>query len=794
MEIQNLLLTATFMLTGLTFSASHADGKTIKVACVGDSITFGATIKDRNNDSYPAQLQRLLGNDYQVKNFGVSGTTMLSKGNAPWTKTGAAKNADKFQPDVVVIKLGTNDSKAKNWKFKAEFQQDTINLVEHFKSLPSHPRVILCTPVPGTRPENSKNPNEITQKGVKETVPLVRQAAKETSSELIDLNTEFTFFEGELKSILPDGIHPKAKGAAHIALRVADQLLMPHEKSIDIEAKLKAKKITAKKGAFHGYSSYQFKLPAADNTSCTIVVPKNAIKGAPWIWRARFFGHQPALDQALLDRGYYLAFCNIADLFGSPAAVKRWDAFYALSQELGFSAKPILEGMSRGGLIIFNWAKANPGKVAAIYGDNPVCDIRSWPMKKSKPDWQKCQKVWNLKDSDLAGFEGNAFDELDVLSKVNVPVFLVLGKKDDVVPLEENSYILAKRYTKLGGAINVWEKPNGGHHPHGLHPVFPLLRHLLHATGNPISPKLYQRAETQTFPTAQESVKKKWQDLIAESSRILILGDSITYAGGYVSDFETWLSRQPFGKDKEVLNLGLPSETVSGLSEKGHAGGRFPRPDLHTRLDSVLAKTRPDLILACYGMNCGVYRPVSKERFDAYKAGILKLKTKAEKAGAHIIFVTPPYYDDHGKTKPGGFNYADTLATYAQWLVSQRKNGWDVIDLNSEMTSVIHAWQVIDPKVTFQRDHVHPNTAGHRIMAQSLIDWFASANTAPTEQLIHQIEIPAGLNSLMNQRMRLLRDAWLTETKHSRPGIKPGLPMDQAKKKSSELTQKIKGL
>jgi lysophospholipase L1-like esterase len=241
-----------------------------------------------------------------------------------------------------------------------------------------------------------------------------------------------------------------------------------------------------------------------------------------------------------------------------------------------------------------------------------------------------------------------------------------------------------------------------------------------------------------------------------------------------------------------VLNLGLSSETVSGLSEKGHAGGRFPRPDLHTRLDRVLAKTKPDLILACYGMNCGLYRPVNKERFDAYKAGILKLKNKAEKSGAHIIFVTPPYYDDHGKTKLGGFNYADTLATYSQWLVSQRENGWDVIDLNSEMTRAIQARQVIDPKLTFQGDRIHPNAAGHQIMVQSLIDWFASTNTAPTEQLIRQSEIPAGLNSLVNQRMQILRDAWLSKTKHSRPGIKPGLPMPQAKKKVAKLTKKIK--
>ena len=492
----------------LTLTTQATQAKTIKVACVGDSITFGSTIKDRKNDAYPVQLQRLLGDGYQVKNFGVSGTTMLKHGNAPWTNTGQAKKATAFAPDVVVIKLGTNDSKAKNWKFKAEYQQDTVDLVNSFKSLPSHPRVILCTPVPGTRPANDKNPNEITQKGVQQTIPLVREAAKKTGVELIDLNTEFTFFGGELKSVLPDGIHPKAKGAAHIALRVADQIVHPHIDLIDVEGKLKANKIAVKKGNFKGYTSYDFKLPSADNAACKIVVPKNAIKGNPWIWRARFFGHQPALDQALLDRGYYLAYCDIGNLFGSPKAVARWDQFYVLSQELALSPKPILEGMSRGGLIIFNWAKANPNKVAAIYGDNPVCDIRSWPAKKSKPVWKICLKAWGETEADMPNFKGNPIDGLDVLAKAKVPVFLVLGSKDKVVPLKENAFVLADRYKKLGGSITIWEKPNGGHHPHGLHPVFPLVRHLLHATGNPVLPELYQRADTQTFPAANANVKK----------------------------------------------------------------------------------------------------------------------------------------------------------------------------------------------------------------------------------------------------------------------------------------------
>jgi lysophospholipase L1-like esterase len=98
------------------------------------------------------------------------------------------------------------------------------------------------------------------------------------------------------------------------------------------------------------------------------------------------------------------------------------------------------------------------------------------------------------------------------------------------------------------------------------------------------------------------------RDAIASAQRVLVLGDSITHAGGWVSNLAAWMERE--GLDAEVINCGLPSETVSGLSEAGHAGGKFPRPDLHQRLDRVLRLVRPDVVIACYGMNCGIYQPL----------------------------------------------------------------------------------------------------------------------------------------------------------------------------------------
>ncbi len=115
------------------------------------------------------------------------------------------------------------------------------------------------------------------------------------------------------------------------------------------------------------------------------------------------------------------------------------------------------------------------------------------------------------------------------------------------------------------------------------------------------------------------------EEFLPKVTRIVFLGDSITYAGEYVDQFELFL-RATFPERRfEVLDLGLPSETVSGLSEEGHAGGKFPRPDLHERLDRVLAKTKPDLVFACYGMNDGIYLPPDNERSEKFATGMVEL-------------------------------------------------------------------------------------------------------------------------------------------------------------------------
>ena len=286
--------------------------------------------------------------------------------------------------------------------------------------------------------------------------------------------------------------------------------------------------------------------------------------------------------------------------------------------------------------------------------------------------------------------------------------------------------------------------------------------------------------------------------------RILFLGDSITYSGQYVDDFEAFVALRYPERKFEVLNLGLPSETLSGLSEPGHADGKFPRPDLHERLDRVLAATKPDLVFACYGMNDGIYMPYSEERFGKYRAGMEKLREKVQAAGARIIHLTPPLFDrvpieaklDPTGKKPGAMysEYDEVLTHYSEWLLEQRSAGWTVIDIHRTMRSILDARRASDPAFTFAKDGVHPNDGGHWIMAMELIGEISGGDRPEAMEVLNRLRDPSTAPDFLKSvrsRGRILVDAWLTKTGHLRPGMKAGLPLEEAQAKAAELTRQI---
>jgi lysophospholipase L1-like esterase len=211
------ILALPLLLLAFTSPAQEAPAARTKIACVGDSITFGAGIKDRQQNSYPAQLQTLLGDRYDVRNFGVSGRTLLKHGDFPYWKEKAFQDAKDFAPNVVIIKLGTNDTKPQNWKFKDEFAADAKALVQEFQKLPSHPTVYLCRPVPVVPPGAFGIRTDVLDK---EVIPALDQVAKETGAPVIDLHAVLA----DHPDLLPDKVHPNAEGAKLMAQAIAKTL------------------------------------------------------------------------------------------------------------------------------------------------------------------------------------------------------------------------------------------------------------------------------------------------------------------------------------------------------------------------------------------------------------------------------------------------------------------------------------------------------------------------------------------------------------------------------------------
>jgi lysophospholipase L1-like esterase len=275
--------------------------------------------------------------------------------------------------------------------------------------------------------------------------------------------------------------------------------------------------------------------------------------------------------------------------------------------------------------------------------------------------------------------------------------------------------------------------------------------------------------------------------------RILFLGNSITYDGKYIEQIEAYLSFRHPEKHYEFINVGLPSETVSGLSEPNHADGKFPRPDLHDRLDRILTKTKPDLVFACYGMNDGIYMPFDDHRFEKFKQGINWLHDEVKKSSTPIILMTPPIYDERK-----GEAYANVLDIYSDWLISKRYTAnWDVIDIHGPMKKYLEEQRLTDSTFVLAVDGVHPNEVGHFLMAKPILIYLGEVG------LTHINDIKTALSpykngeemlSLVRKRQVIMKDAWLNSIGHTRPSMKVGLPMADAVQKANELEKQIQNL
>ena len=183
----------------------------VRVACVGDSITAGARIRDRSQ-KYPAQLAALLGESYDVRNFGVNGATLLKKGKS-YRRQEAFQEATAYDPDIVIVLLGTNDTKPQTWVYKDDFEADCPSMIDHFEKLPSHPRILVCYPVP-IYPNSQRVEKVSRNTPIREVIlPLIDKVAHETGVQVVDLHSILS----NKTEMFPDHLHPNADGARLIA-------------------------------------------------------------------------------------------------------------------------------------------------------------------------------------------------------------------------------------------------------------------------------------------------------------------------------------------------------------------------------------------------------------------------------------------------------------------------------------------------------------------------------------------------------------------------------------------------
>lgn len=219
-----------------------------------------------------------------------------------------------------------------------------------------------------------------------------------------------------------------------------------------------------------------------DGRAGYLMEPRTPAPGKPWVWRARFPGYHAEIDRLLLADGYHIAYLNTDGMFGSPTALKHWESFYkSMTTDFGLNKKVVLEGVSRGGLFVYRWAKTHPETVACIYNDTPVCDFKSWPGgmgkgKGSANDWTRLIQEYRFANDDEArGYNDNPIDNLEPVAKAQVPIMHIVTENDQIVPPRENTYILKERLAALGhtdfSVVSLAKGPRlNGHHFDLEHP------------------------------------------------------------------------------------------------------------------------------------------------------------------------------------------------------------------------------------------------------------------------------------------------------------------------------------
>ena len=222
-----------------------------------------------------------------------------------------------------------------------------------------------------------------------------------------------------------------------------------------------------------------------DGATLSIKVPNRPAPGKPWLWVGEFAGHLQTFEDGLVARGWHVAYVNVSNQFGSPRAMATWEKVYAeLHGRRGLSAKPALLGISRGGLYVTAWLRLHPDRASVLYLDNAVGDIRSWPggyplnarVAGSPGDWALYLTEFGYaSDQEACAKSPRPADGLAPAIAAGVLLISVHGTADTIVPYVDNTAPIVALWASAGGRYQVFPKPGGDHHPHGLPDPTPLI-------------------------------------------------------------------------------------------------------------------------------------------------------------------------------------------------------------------------------------------------------------------------------------------------------------------------------
>ncbi|HEU0120944.1 MAG TPA: GDSL-type esterase/lipase family protein [Bryobacteraceae bacterium] len=463
---------------------------------------------------------------------------------------------------------------------------------------------------------------------------------------------------------------------------------------------------------WHGYEKKEV---TVDGVAGYVVLPRNPAPGNPWLWRARFPEFHPEAAEGLLAKGYHVAYYDLPNIFGSPKAVESWDHFYAhVLREFGLSKKVALEGVSRGGLFVYNWAVRNPEKVESIYCESPVCDMKSWPGGKghgqgSKADWQQALDAYGFSETQMLVYRGNPVDTLAPLAQRKVPVLHVVSEWDQVVPPAENTEVFIKRYQQAGGPAQVYFNAGGPQTLSGHH--FPLdnagmeVDFILRNTAG-----LQSLAGTGLTPYGVPYFKLRdgLRNSLAKfaaggSARVVFLGGSITAMKGWRDSVCEWLKNRFPQTQFEFINAGIPST--------GSTPGAF-----RLRRD-VFGNGPVDLLFQEAAVNDSTngYAPREQVR------GVEGIVRQARLLNPSIDIVLMHFVDPE---KSADYRAGRTPAVIVSHEQVAARYGLPSLDLAREVTDRIDAGEF-----EWKRDFVelHPSPFGQGVYFRSIVRLFQDA-------------------------------------------------------------------